>query len=367
MHVMIVGIRGVPAMHGGFETFAEDLSLFLTARGHQVTVYCQTDSASVSTEDVWNGVRRVLIPSATHAVGTISYDWATTMHASRREGVVLTLGYNTGMFSLAYRLRHLPNVMNMDGIEWRREKWSLPQRGWLWFNEWAGARLANHLVADHPEIAAHLRRHTSAEKITMIPYGADSVTSAPVNVLEKYKLKPKGYYLLIARAEPENSILEIVRAFASRLVNTPLVVLGNYSPERSQYQRQVLDAAGSKVHFVGAIYDRETVRGLRFHSKAYIHGHRVGGTNPSLVESLATGSAIIAHDNQFTRWVAGAGGKFFRGTEDLEDILSSLEKHPLQLLEMEESSRLRHKAEFVKERALSAYEELLLRVSRCYN
>jgi glycosyltransferase involved in cell wall biosynthesis len=186
-------------------------------------------------------------------------------------------------------------------------------------------------------------------------------------VLAKYELKPKGYYLVIARAEPENSILEIVRAFASHRVGSPLVVLGNYLPERSQYQRQVLDAAGSKVHFVGAIYDRETVRALRFHSKAYIHGHRVGGTNPSLVESLAAGNAIIAHDNQFTRWVAGAGAKFFRGTEDLESILDSLEKHPLQLVEMEKSSRFRHQAEFVKERALSAYEELLLRVARRYD
>jgi glycosyltransferase involved in cell wall biosynthesis len=180
-------------------------------------------------------------------------------------------------------------------------------------------------------------------------------------------LKPKGYYLVIARAEPENSILEIVRAFASHRVSTPLVVLGNYSPERSQYQRQVLDAAGSKVHFVGAIYDRETVRGLRFHSKAYIHGHRVGGTNPSLVESLAAGNAIIAHDNQFTRWVAGAGARFFKGTEDLEEILDSLEKNPFQLVEMEEFSRSRHKTEFNKEKALTAYEELLFRVARCYN
>ena len=104
MHVLIVGIRGVPAMHGGFETFAEDLSLFLSARNHHVTVYCQTESGTVLTEDVWNGVHRVLIPSGSDAMGTISYDWATTMHASRRKGVVLTLGYNTGILSLMHSL-----------------------------------------------------------------------------------------------------------------------------------------------------------------------------------------------------------------------------------------------------------------------
>jgi glycosyltransferase involved in cell wall biosynthesis len=361
---MIVGTRGVPAKHGGFETFAEDLSLFLTARGHDVTVYCQAESTAALTTNQWHGVQCVAIPSADHAVGTISYDWATTLDCSRRKGIVLTLGYNTGVFSLIYRVRHLPNLMNMDGIEWKREKWSLPQRLWLWFNEWAGARFANHLVADHPEIAAHLRRHTSASKITVIPYGADAVTSAPIDVLAEYKLTRKGYYLLIARPEPENSILEIVKAFSSHRVIHPLVVLGNYCGEGNQYRQQVLDAAGPNVHFVGAIYDREIVRALRFYAKAYIHGHRVGGTNPSLVESLAAGNAIIAHDNRFTRWVAGEGARFFKGSQDLEETLCSLERDPSQLADMERASRLRHMEEFEKGKILAAYEELLMRVER---
>ena len=360
MHVMIVGTRGIPAKHGGFETFAEDLSLFLTARGHRVTVYCQVDRAPALAEDDWNGVHRVEIPSADHSVGTISYDWATTMHCSRQAGVVLTLGYNTGVFSLIYRLRHVPNVMNMDGIEWKREKWSLPQRCWLWFNEWAGARFANHVVADHPEISAHLQRHTAEGKISVIPYGADAVTSAPTDVLAKYQMTRKGYYLLIARPEPENSIFEIVKAFSSHRASYPLLVLGDYSGD-SKYRRQVLDAAGSKVHFAGAIYDREAVRALRFHARGYIHGHRVGGTNPSLVESLAAGNAIIAHDNRFTRWVAGERARFFTQTQDLEEILYSLEQNPLQLSEMEEASRQRHRQQFEKDKVLAAYENLLLR------
>jgi len=361
---MIVGTRGIPAKHGGFETFAEDLSLFLTARGHKVTVFCQVDSASAFAEDEWNGVHRVEIPSADHAVGTISYDWATTMHCSRNDGVVLTLGYNTGVFSLMYRLRQIPNVMNMDGIEWKREKWSLPQRCWLWFNELAGARFAHHLVADHPEISSHLQRHTSATKITVIPYGADAVVSAPVEALARFELTQKSYYLVIARPEPENSILEIVKACSSGRLSYPLVVLGDYLRGGSEYKRQVLDAAGPNVQFVGAIYDREIVRALRFYARAYIHGHRVGGTNPSLVESLAAGNAIIAHDNRFTRWVAGGGARFFARTEDLEETLYSLEQEPSQLFEMEGASRQRYREEFEREKVLAAYEELLVNTFR---
>ena len=364
---MIVGTRGVPAKHGGFETFAEDLSLFLTSRGHDVVVYCQADSAAALAEDTWNGVHRVLVPSGSHAIGTISYDWATTMHCSRRKGVVLTLGYNTAVFSAMYRMHRLPNVMNMDGIEWKRGKWSLPQRAWLWFNEWAGARFAHHLVADHPEIAWHLRRHTRAEKITVIPYGADAVTSAHPALLAPYGLKSKSYYLLIARPEPENSILEIVRAFSTNPAGDPLVVLGNYSGKGNGYRQQVLDSRGERVRFVGAIYDREVVRGLRFHAKAYIHGHRVGGTNPSLVESLAAGNAIIAHDNRFTRWVAGERAKFFKDSRHLEEIVYFLDQNPSELLEMEEASRQRHRGAFEKEKVLLAYEELLLRAERQYS
>jgi glycosyltransferase involved in cell wall biosynthesis len=367
MKVRIVGTRGIPAKHGGFETFAEDLSIFLASRGHEVTVYCQADNNSKLFEDKWNGVSRVVIPSSNHAVGTISYDWATTLHASRREGVVLTLGYNTGVFSLIYRFREIPNVMNMDGIEWKREKWSLPQRVWLWFSEWAGARCANHLIADHPEISEHLQRHTSPDKITVIPYGADAVTSASVDVLTMFGLEAKGYYLMIARPEPENSIIEIVRAFFSSRHGERLVVLGDYNGKVSQYKQQVLTVAGPNVKFLGAIYDRAIVRSLRYYAKAYIHGHRVGGTNPSMVESLAAGNAIIAHDNRFTRWVAGGGARFFNDTEDLEEILFSLARDPQQLAEMEEASRRRYQEEFNKEKVLAAYEDLLIEVGQKFS
>lgn len=359
---MILGTRGIPAMHGGFETFAEDLSLFLTARNHQVTVYCQAKHDTVPFEDDWNGVHRVHIPSADSAAGTVSFDWLSARHSSTKKGVVLTLGYNTGIFSVLYRLRNVPSIMNMDGIEWRRQKWSFAQRSWLRLNEWAGARLANHLVADHPEIAAHLRSHTSAKKITVIPYGADAVVSAPAEPLSKFNLASKGYNLVIARPEPENSILEIVQASSASRLRVPLVVLGHYS-RKHPYHRQVKEAAGDHVKFLGSIFDRDIVRALRFHAGVYIHGHRVGGTNPSLVESLAAGSAIIAHDNRFNRWVAGENQRFFKGRDDLMDLLEVLAENPGQVSLMREASRLRHQEAFTQEKAMLAYESALMRVA----
>jgi glycosyltransferase involved in cell wall biosynthesis len=363
MHVLILGTRGIPSKHSGFETFAQDLSLFLRARGHSVTVYCQVTKAERFREDEWNGIRRVMIPAGEGSLGTIIFDWHAIRHSMREKGVVLTLGYNTGAFNAIYRLRGVSNIMNMDGIEWRRKKWSRFARAWFWINEWAGARVATHLVADHPEIGKHLLRHTSPEKISVIPYGADLVSSAPVELIHQYGLLPKNYYLLIARPEPENSIFEIVQAYSSEIRGMPLVVLGKYARNGTSYQNRVLDAAGPEISFLGAIFDRDMVHALRYHARAYIHGHSVGGTNPSLVESLAAGNAVIAHDNRFNRWVAGEGARYFRSSGDLAEVLKSLESDSSQLLRMEEESRKRHRESFTQDEILQAYEELLLRFS----
>jgi glycosyltransferase involved in cell wall biosynthesis len=360
MHTLILGTRGIPSKHSGFETFAQDLALFLRSRDHEVTIYCQVASDEPAREDTWNGIRRVLIPAGEGSVGTMQFDWKAIRHSLHENGVVLTLGYNTGIFNLVYRFSCVANIMNMDGIEWKREKWSLPARIWFWLNEWIGSRVANHLVADHPEIGRHLSRHTASKKITVIPYGADPVSSAPVNLIQKYDLNSKSYYVLIARPEPENSILEIVRGYSLRRRGMPLVMLGNYKPDGTPFQQKVLDEAGPEVIFLGAIFDRDIVRALRFHARAYFHGHRVGGTNPSLVESLAAGNAVIAHDNRFTRWVAGEGARYFRSPQDIDGILDSLNADPVQLLAMEESSRRRYCESFTQDKILTAYEKLLI-------
>ena len=360
MHVLILGTRGIPSRHSGFETFAQDFALFLHSRNHDVTVYCQVEKDEQPREDVWNGVKRVLIPAGSGSVGTMHFDWKAIKHSLGENGVVLTLGYNTGLFNARHRFSGQHNLMNMDGIDWKREKWSLPARVWFWFNEWAGARVADHLIADHPEIARHLSRHTSAKKITIIPYGADLVTSAPVELLQRYNLKRKNYHLLIARPEPENYILEIVRAYSLRKRGMPLVILGKYSPDGTDYQKAVLKAAGPEIVFLGPIFERDIVRALRFHARAYFHGHRVGGTNPSLVEALAAGNAVLAHDNRFNRWVAGDGALYFRSPKDIEDVLLRLDREPAKLLAMEEASLKRHREDFTQEKVLTAYEQLLL-------
>lgn len=365
MQVLILGTRGIPARHGGFETFAESLALYLTSRGHEITVYCQADIERPIYRDRWEGVHRVHIFAGNGPAGTIAFDLASVRHSLTEPGVPLILGYNTAIFSVLYRVYGRASLMNMDGIEWKRDKWSASQRLWLRFNEWLGAKISTHLIADHPEIAKHIERHVSPAKITTIPYGSDEITSsqldftADTKLLGAMGLTRGNYGLVIARPEPENSILEIVTAYSSAPRGIPLIVLGKVQPEANAYHKEVRNSASSEVIFPGAIYDRSLVGALRRGARVYLHGHRVGGTNPSLVEALAAQNPIIAHDNVFTRWVAGDGAAYFKDISDLQAALNELLPDANRLQQMTAASAVRYREEFTQTRVLGRYEQLL--------
>lgn len=358
----ILGTRGVPAAHGGFETFAEHLALYLIAHGWRVVVYCQEDGAGSVFEDDWQGVARVHIPvEQTGPKGTIVFDWKATAHAAQFGDLCLTLGYNTALFCSLLRIKGIPNLINMDGIEWSRAKWGTIAKTWFWLNDWAGCWLGNHLVADHPKIKVHLSSRVREDKITMIPYGADAVTDAPADAVRALGLEPGRYLTVIARAEPENSLMEIVSGFSRRQRGYQLAVLGKYEPEKNAYHRAVIEAAGPEVLFFGAIYDKAVVRALRFHSVAYIHGHQVGGTNPSLIEAMGAGNPVIAHDNQFNRWVAGDSAKFFVNADECADRLDEVLSQPEVLAEMKAGILQRYQEAFTWEKVLADYETLLVK------
>ncbi len=368
MNVLILGTRGIPARHGGFETFAEQLAHFLVERGHSVAVYCQSNTEPPFAEDTWQGITRIHLFGGEGPTGTVAFDYRCVRDAMKRPGIILTLGYNTAVFSLFYKLGRRTSVMNMDGIEWRRDKWSFAERVWLRLNEVAGALLSTHLIADHPMIAEHLRSLVPALKITMIPYGADTFQldeeqSNAESILESLGLQPRQYALVVARPEPENSLLEIVTAFSCRPRPVMLVVLGNYDPAQNPYQATVLAAASSQVIFPGAIYDPRQLTALRCHALLYLHGHRVGGTNPSLIEALAAHNAVLAQNNPFNRWVAGPGSEYFHGTADLSALLDSILDDPERLTRMAHASHARHDEAFLQLPILESYERLLLRLS----
>ena len=361
----ILGSRGIPNRHGGFEACAQHLAPWLVARGWHVTVYCQEPAGTRHRQDTWRGVALEHVPTPFDgARGSVWFDAWTTRHAARHDDLVLTLGFNTAVLFPWYRLRGRRHVVNMDGVEWKRGKWSRPVRGWFYANSWVAGFGAHHLIADHPEIAAMLARRGLAARTTMVPYGADRVTAAPTAPLEALGLRTREYGLVIARPEPENSILEMVQAWSRARRAWPLVVLGDYAPAH-RYHAAVRAAAGADVRFPGAIYDQDVVQALRHHARVYLHGHTVGGTNPSLVEALGAGSPVIAHDNVFNRWVAGEGARYFAADSDgCARALATVLDDDAALEAMRQASYARHAEAFTWDRVLPAYEAVLLRALR---
>lgn len=359
--VIILGTRGIPAGHGGFETFAEALAGHLIQRGWEVVVYCQEQGKGAITQSRWQGISLIHVPVKQQGpIGTILFDFKSIVHSLRHQGTFLTLGYNTAVFNILPRLMKKKNIINMDGIEWKRQKWGPMARTWFWLNERAGCWLGNHLVADNPGIEQHLATRVNSSKITMIPYGGREVLSADEAPLLERKLKKGQYAIVVARPEPENSILEIVEAFSGSHREIKLVVLGEFTPGKNSYHRKVMESASAEVVFTGAIYDMEKLNSLRFHALFYIHGHQVGGTNPSLVEALGAGNATLAYDNIYNRWVAGSAAEYFDGTKSAADAISRLLENKALVPQMRDAARTIFRDRFQWEHILGDYENLLL-------
>jgi len=357
--LLILGTRGVPANHGGFETFAEKFALFLAERGWKVSVYCQDDVDEVTQPvrtDMWRGIERIFVQTKCKGgLGAVDFDWKCVRDALRRPGVCLVLGYNGAAPLPILRIAGRKVFTNMDGIEWKRPKWSLPVRAWFFVNEWVAAWSSQRLVADHPAIAKHLATRRPRSATVVIPYGGDPIYDAPTAPLARYKIEPGRYLISIARIEPDNNILTLVRAFSAHKRGTKLVVLGKLESNNS-YHNQIRAAASEEVIFPGAIYNSDIVRALRFHARAYLHGHTVGGTNPSLVEALWAGNAVVAHDNAYNRWTAGEAAVTFRSLASCEAQISRILSDDALVARLGAAARKRAVEAFQWRDVLTAYE-----------
>ncbi|MDP6460338.1 MAG: DUF1972 domain-containing protein [Gemmatimonadota bacterium] len=332
--IAILGSRGIPARYGGFETFAEELSAGLAERGFRVTVFCERESGETPPRE-HRGVRLVHVRALPAGpLRTVLYDLACLARSLRGYDAVYMLGYGIAWAFGLPRLFGTPLFVNMDGVEWWRAKWSPFARLYLRSMEGAAVRLAHGVFADAEGIRDHLEsRHGEMRRAWTIAYGAELVEDADEAKLLPLGVRAGEYHLVVCRIEPENHVLEIVRGYRASGCRRPLLVVGNadgtaYSAAVRAAAAEGEDAAG-RVLFPGAVYDGGALTALRFHCRTYIHGHSVGGTNPSLLEALACGNEVIAHDNPFNREVLGGGADYFAGEAALSACLSRTEGTPL--------------------------------------
>ena len=359
--LLILGTRGIPGSSGGLETFAERLATYLTERGWRVTVYCQSDEEKFS-YSVWEGINLVHVPvPKNNSFWSVLFDFKAAIHAVQQEGLILTLGYNTGIFSLLYSLRHRANITDIRGMEWCRSKWNALEKSWLNINEKFAVLFSNYLIVDHPQIEYYLHTEVKTDKpIAVISHSTNEINEADEALLKGYNLMPKCYALAIIEPESENSVLEIVSAFSRRKRNISLVIVGKCLSEESNYHKQIVESASDEVMFVGEICDKEVFQSLRYHTCLYFHGHQVGETNSSLIEAMSAGNPILAHKNQFNSWVVGDSAVYFKDESDCDRNLTQLLADRQQLEKMSKNSLERYYAEFADDKDLEAYENLLL-------
>ena len=322
----ILGSRGIPARYGGFETFAEQLSVRLVDRGFDVTVFCECQEEGPHPES-HRGVELVHVRAPSLGpLSTIVFDLKCLWRVRKSFDVAYMLGYGVGLFLFVPRLWGCEVWTNMDGIEWSRSKWNWLAKGWLRFMERAATWTSDRLIADARGIRTHLEaRYRVKPEISVIPYGADVPEKPPDDhLIDEYAVRPYSYYLVVCRLEPENHVLEILQGFAASQSANTLVIVGDVTAG-TQYVRSLSLIRDDRVRFVGTVYDQAKLQALRWYCRAYFHGHSVGGTNPSLLEALACGNLVIAHDNDFNREVAGDCARYFRDASDIPEILRRIE------------------------------------------
>lgn len=326
LRVAILGSRGIPANYGGFETFAEQLAIRLASRGHHVTVYAECGEAPVA-DSLYRGVRvRFRQRPRWGAASVLAYDCACLWDARQGYDLVYMLGYGAAWACWWPRLFGTPVWINVDGLEWARSKWGWAARTYLRCMEWAATKAATRLIADAQAIARRFRTvYPGGAPSSFIAYGAELADprAADASALTTWQLQAHGYLLVVARPEPENHVLEIIQGYLLHGGDWPLIVVGDVSGA-TPYQRQLKALASERVRFVGGIYDAALLQTLRLHAACYLHGHSVGGTNPSLLEALACGNWVIAHDNPYNREVARDAAEYFTTPDQLARHLDRL-------------------------------------------
>lgn len=303
LKIVLIGSRGIPCTYGGFETFAERLAVELVERGHSITVYGQYEEGKNVTCEFYKGVECLNLKSPKKkAFQKPVLSFKSTFHSIKTKAdIVLFLGVSAAPFCFINRLAGMKTVINLDGLEWKRTKWSCIGRGYLRISEWLATKACHRVIADSRALVDIYQELYSIDSV-YIPYGADVLRSVPADALGSIGLEPGKYILQSCRLEPENNVHLVIEAYLKSKKTLPLVILGD-APMGDKYKERLRHMANGKVRFLGAIYG-PAYKQIVAHSGLYVHAHEVGGTNPSLLEAMAVGKAPLYLDVPFNREVA---------------------------------------------------------------
>lgn len=320
----MLGTVGVPANYGGFETLVENLVVFLQVQGiqDQLTVYCSTKAYSEESSNYLSAQLRY-IPLNANGAQSIPYDiWGLLSAMWHRSDVMLQLGVSGAIALPLVRLLSKARIItNIDGIEWRRDKWSPFGKWFLRFSEKLAVMFSHEVIADNQAIAEYVK-DTYGVDAHVIAYGGDHAVAVDAALVDELGL-PERYAFSVCRIEPENNVHMIVEAFAAQN-DLPLVMVGNW--DNSEYGRSIRAqfADMAHVHLLSPIYELGKLKTLRTNAAFYVHGHSAGGTNPSLVEAMHFGKPVLAFDCNFNRYTTENKAEYFSDTDTLKCGIKNL-------------------------------------------
>lgn len=355
-----MGIRGIPAQYGGFETFAEELAPRLIKKGHQVTVYGRSNIIDYK-EKYYKGAKLVILPTISHKYSdTLVHTFLCIVHSLFcRYDVILLCNAANSIFSFIPRLVRRKVIVNVDGIERKRKKWNWLGRLWYLLGEFFSTIFPNEIVSDAKVIQNYYWDRYRKES-TFIPYGANSEKVNTTKVLDKFGIRSNEYILYVSRLEPENNAHIVIKAFGRIKTNFKLVIVGD-APYSSAYIKKLKTSEDSRIIFTGFVFG-EGYKEFQSNAYCYIHATEVGGTHPALLEAMGFGNCVITNGTPENIEVVGDTGIIYK-KNDVEDLREKIEyviKNPEVIRIYGEKAKERVKANYSWDTVTDKYENLFL-------
>jgi len=355
-----MGIRGIPACYGGFETFAEELATRLVERGHDVTVYGRSNIIKDDI-NIYKGVRIKILPTISHKyLDTVVHTFLSVIHSLfNRYDVILICNAANSVFSFIPRLVGQKVIVNVDGIERKRKKWGASGKLWYFFGEIFSCIFPNGIVTDAEVIKEYYRKRYRKDS-TFIPYGTNIVKTESAEILQRFGLEKEGYILYVSRLEPENNAHVVIKAFENVKTDKRLVIVGD-APYSKRYIEELKKTKDQRIIFTGFVFGKGYWE-LQSHACCYVHATEVGGTHPALVEAMGVGNCIIANGTPENIEVLGDAGIIYNKNDyqDLSSKLQGILDNPEKRIIYKEKAVERARERYSWDNITDKYESLFL-------
>jgi len=359
----MLGTRGIPASYSGFETCVEELGSRLVRRGHEVTVYCRSHHIKYE-EPYYKGMHLVKLPTIRNKyLDTIVHTFLSMIHAAfRRYDVAMTFIAGNSLACWIPRLAGQKTVLNVDGLDWKREKWPVLAKKYIQLAEYLATVFPHEIITDSRRVQDYYRKTFGRDSV-YIAYGADAQIRPPGQYLKRFGLEPQRYVLFVGRLVPENCAHHLTQAFLGLDTDYKCVVVGD-APYAEEYIAGLKAVNDPRIVFTGYLFG-EGYEELSSNAYLFIETSEVGGTHPALVEAMAFGSCVVVNDTPENLETIGNAGLSYSGSEgesDLRGVLTDLLNYPEKVKAYRERASVRARECFSWEAVTRAYELLFERL-----